>query len=607
MCGILGAVAREGQPDPAMWAKWIERGLSAMERRGPDAGDSFREQHVALGARRLRVHDLSPLADQPMHSADGRSVIVFNGAIFNFRPLRAELEQLGHRFRTDSDTEVAQAAITQWGSAAFGRFDGMFAMAWYDRRDRRLLVGRDKLGIKPLFYTNATNGDFLFASEIKPLLAHPKVARRVNRDAIPEFLAFQFVAPPDTLFDGISVLPPGHFFEITAAQGAAKPTPKRYWRLDASFVKTAIDSRLDVEQALEISLRRCWDADRPVGIQLSGGVDSSLVVALSHDVLGHRERVETYSVVFDDSEIEYYTPRSEAAYIKQVLDRYGYRNHAFQYGPDEVRAALPEAIWFHEQPLYGPSTSLYMLLARSINRDVTVLITGEGADDIFLGYFANWTFNDDPASLFQYFVPPAILNELVGPERAAGAIDKRLSIARDPALDSLTPTQKASVVTIQTVLHGLLARHDRMFMSHSIEGRPPFCTDEMLLARFGLPDDRITDGKDGKLPLKHMAAKLFGHDFAFRPKVGFSAPFGDWCAKPKWWRQYVDRLDESFLAEFASPAFIRAWRKQPESVEKWSGPALNTVFSLTQFQLWHEMFAGAADPLDKDAWTSAAV
>jgi asparagine synthase (glutamine-hydrolysing) len=600
MCGILGAVATGSGPDLSIWSPWIDRGLAAMTRRGPDAGGHFVDGRVALGARRLRVHDLSPSADQPMHSRDGRSVIVFNGAIFNFKPLRAELAALGRTFHTNSDTEVALEALTQWGERAFERFDGMFAIAWYDRASRRLLVGRDKLGIKPLHYTTAANGDLLFASEIKPLLAHPHVARRVNRQALPEFLAFQFVSPPDTLFDGIHVLPPGHF--LCFEDGTPAPAPRAYWQLDKTFVDAAVAARLDVADALDISLRRCWDADRPVGIQLSGGVDSSLVVADSYDKLGLRDRVATYSVVFDDSEIEYYKPRSEERFIKQVLDKYPYGNRSFQYSAGEVRPALPEAMWFHEQPLMGASTCLYMLLARSINREVTVLITGEGADDIFLGYFANWQFDRNAATQFQYFVPAETLARLVGQDGVESAVAKRLRILERPGIAECTPTQTASILTIETVLHGLLARHDRMFMSHSIEGRPPFCTDEMLLARFALADADVTDGTNGKLPLKRMAAQIFGHDFAFRTKVGFSAPFGDWCAKSAWWRGYVDRLNLDLLAEFIDPAPVREWQRRPESIEKWSGAPLNMAFALMQFQLWYEMFIAGPDPCVPGAW-----
>jgi asparagine synthase (glutamine-hydrolysing) len=599
MCGILGGVSTASEPDRVRWVSWMERGLAAMERRGPDAGMHLMLGQVALGARRLRVHDLSAAADQPMRSADSRSAIVFNGAIFNFRLLRAELATLGHQFRTDSDTEVALAALTQWGADAFARFDGMFAIAWYDCHTRRLLLGRDKLGIKPLHYTTASNGDFLFASEIKPLLAHPGVLRRVNRDVVPELLAFQFVSPPDTLFDDILVLPPGHYLALDVDRTI--PSPHAYWRLGLDFVEQAIAARQDLTEALDVSLRRCWDADRPVGIQLSGGVDSTLVLARTHDAL-ERHEVETYSVVFDDSQIEYYKPRSEARFIEQVLARYPSRNRTFQYSAAEVRPALAEAIWFHEQPLMGASTCLYMLLGRSINRDVTVLITGEGADDIFLGYFANWGFDATAATQFQFFVPPDRLGRMLGPDGVAAATAKRLAVLARTDVAACTPSQTASILTMETILHGLLARHDRMFMSHSIEGRPPFCTDEMLLARFALADDEISDGVHGKLPLKRMVERMFGREFAFRTKIGFSAPFGDWCAKPAWWRGYVDRLNLDLLAEFINPDIVREWQRQPESIEKWSGPALNLAFTLTQFQLWHDMFIASANPCMVESW-----
>lgn len=602
MCGILGAIAIDGEPDYGLWSTWVERGLGAMIRRGPDAGDSFVENRVALGARRLRVHDLSPLADQPLRSSDGSALIVLNGAIFNYRRLRDELLARNHEFKTHGDTEVALAALREWGAGAFARLDGMFAIAFYDRATRRLLLGRDRLGIKPLFHTQLGNGEFLFSSEIKPLLAHPFTKRRVNRAVIPEYLAFQFVAPPNTLFEDIQVFPPGHYLEWQQGQTSVRPT--RYWKLGASFVAEAVSRKVGVEEALESSLRECWDADRPVGIQLSGGVDSSLVAAVSRNVLGAPTDAMTYSVIFDDRQIEYYKPRSEEAFVQRALEHYPYRNRSYTYDCDEVRRALPEAIWFHEQPLMGASTCLYMLLARSINREVTVLLTGEGADDIFLGYFYNWTFGNDPSTQFQYFIQPSVLDQLVGSGGAASVIARRKEALSDPEVAACTPAQRASILTIETVLHGLLARHDRMFMSHSIEGRPPFCSEAMLLARFGLPDEAVADERQGKLPLKRMAASIFGHDFAYRQKIGFSAPFGDWCAKPAWWRGYVDRMDDELLGQFVNPQFLREWRRQPDSVPKFSGVSLNTVFALTQLQLWYEIFFSSADPSKAEAWES---
>ena len=211
MCGIVGLLQKPGAASELAGhdiAAWLSQATDALIHRGPDSGGELILDHVAIGARRLRIHDLSSKADQPLLSEDGRYAIVFNGAIFNYRQLRTELEARGFTFRTSGDTEVALNAIIAWGRDAFVRFDGMYAIGFLDRRSKSLLVGRDKLGIKPLFICRRS--DFVaFSSEIKPLLAHPSINRRVNRKAVAAFMAFQFVAPPDTLFEGIETLPPG--------------------------------------------------------------------------------------------------------------------------------------------------------------------------------------------------------------------------------------------------------------------------------------------------------------------------------------------------------------------------------------------------------------
>jgi len=600
MCGILGAVGLEPF-DPSI-ETWVERGLVALSRRGPDSGGSFRYRNVVLGARRLRIHDLDTRADQPLFSPDKKRVLVFNGAIFNYKELREELRVKGHRFVTTSDTEVAMLAIDEWGPGAFSRFDGMFAIAHLDRESGRLLVVRDRLGIKPLYY-HQSKSLFAFASEIKPLLAHPDIPRALNRGALPEFVAFQNVMPPQTLFEGIDVLLPGHYFETNIDRDSAtQPACHAYWRMDAEMMNSR--NAPDLEEALITSLEQCWNADRDVGIQLSGGVDSSLVTALSTEVLGRRD-VHTYSVIFDDSKIRYYTPRSEEQYIQEVVKRYHVENESYLFSREQVRPAFAEAVWYLEAPLHGPSTCLYMLLAKALRDRVTVLLTGEGADDIFLGYFNDWDFSDDPRDLFKMFVGAESIGALFGSDGLDAALNGRLSLAADARLLDMTRLQKATVITVETVLHGLLARHDRMFMSQSIEGRPPFCTDLMVRSRFGMADEDVHGRRGGKLAIKRLTERYFDHDFVYRKKIGFSSPFGDWCSDPLWWRDYIDKLDLAFLDDLMDTQKLRDTLALPEGQSKWSGQNLNLMFTIANLQLWHEIFIESGDPISDEAWRGA--
>ena len=604
MCGIVGAVSLDGGDDQTFrdrQSAWLERCDSLLFHRGPDSGGTLIEGRTALGAWRLKIHDLSSAADQPFQTSDGKIALVFNGAIFNYRQLRDELTAKGHRFTTTGDTEVVAAGYLEWGEDVFTRLDGMFGIAVLDRQNAKLVVARDKLGIKPLYFHRGPRL-LAFSSEIKPLLAHPDIQKAVNRDVISEFLAFQFVMPPDTFFRDIAVLRPGHILsaDLTGGKSVAQ---RAYWQIDSSVVDHS--DALDFEDALTLSLKRCWDADRTAGVQLSGGVDSSLACILSGRNLDIHD-YPTYSVLFDDSTAKYYLPRSEEKYIKRIAELCSLKNHNWTFSADKVRPALAEAIWYHEQPLYGPSSALYMLLSREVKETATVLITGEGADDIFLGYFPDWNFTLTPEGLFKFFIQRESLEPLVGAAGIEEALAKRWDLLSQPRLQGMSVRQKASVATIETVLHGLLARHDRMFMSNSIEGRPPFCTDHLIRSRFAMPDDEVHDGRHGKADMKRMLASFTDREFAYRKKIGFSAPFGDWCSDPQWWRGYVDKLDFDLLSEFMDVDLLRSKLAMPEGQEKWSGQNLNLIFSITQIQTWHDIFFGSVSEGSPDAWQANA-
>lgn len=601
MCGIVGLVrigkASDTDFSEARVNSWIQKSADLMFHRGPDSGGSIVENGVGFGVRRLKVHDLSPNADQPFITQKGQIVLVFNGAIFNFKDLRTELRETGCEFHSESDTEVIAKGYEVWGESIVERLDGMFSFALFDRVRERVIIARDKLGIKPL-YIARHDTFWAFASEIKPLLSHPDIPKEVNWDAIPEQLAFQFLMPPTTLFKGIEVFRPGKIAVIDLRTGQADE--RFYWQLDGSIIKQP--DALNLDKALEVSLNQCWDVDRQAGVQLSGGVDSSLVCLLSCQRLGLSD-YPTFSVTFDDSIAKYYLPRSEKVSIDRIASQCHLENSAWTFQSNEVLPALPEAIWYHEQPLYGASCALYMLLARKIKPHATVLLTGEGADDIFLGYFNDWDFSLSPESMFKFFIKRDKLEGLVGRNGFESAVSQRWNLLGMTRTQGMSIRQKASVATIETVLHGLLARHDRMFMSASVEGRPPFCTNNMISARFAMDDDKVHDGSNGKLALKQMLSAYTDHEFAFRKKVGFSAPFGDWCSDPEWWNGYVQRLDLDFLSEAIDVEIMRKHSALPEGKEKWSNQNLNMVFSLTQLQLWHDIFFGDTDFSKPAAWS----
>ena len=369
--------------------------------RGPDSGNIYVDNNVALGSRRLRVHDLSEKSDQPFFSQCGKYVIVFNGAIYNYRELRSELKKKGVPFYTDSDTEVLLQGHIHYGHTFVKRLEGMFTYAIYNTEEKKVRIYRDHVGIKPLHYYNS-GSLFIASSEIKPILSYPGVAKEINRKVLPEFFAFQSVMEPDTFFKNIYVFPSASHLTINTNAEERKIHFRKYWSVGSSTVDTVDKDSL--EDVLVDNVEKCWMNDRRTGIQLSGGVDSSLITAWTYEKL-KLNNIDTFSVIFNDNERKYYKPRSEENYIDSVSKKYKLNSNKYLFESDEIKKALPESIYYNEAPLTGPSSCLYYLLAKRIKDQVDIVITGEGADDIFNGYFNNWDYGNNIESHFKYYVP----------------------------------------------------------------------------------------------------------------------------------------------------------------------------------------------------------
>ncbi|MEQ8603724.1 MAG: asparagine synthase (glutamine-hydrolyzing) [Marivibrio sp.] len=585
MCGIVGGVCLLG--DPSGLRPWLTKAVSLLKPRGPESDGQFFEAQLALGATRLRIFDVSEEADQPYRSEDGRYTMVFNGAILNFKELKRALEGEGISFRTNSDTEVALAAIVKWGvKRALLEFEGMFAIALYDAFEKRLLLCRDKFGIKPLFYHH-NDRFFGFSSEIKPLLAHPSVPRQVESSVVPEFFAFQTVMPPYTMFRDIFALTPGALMEVDVEAGRVVGH-SRYWKPEdeAGLGAANVD---DLADAVTHSLRIAWRSDRDAGLQLSGGVDSSLLLALSYARL-RRDSVQNFSVVFDESRNHFANARSEEPYIRRAAETFGAPVDCVEFPESDISDALPEAIWRHEAPLYSANSVLQMLHAKHLRDRVQVLIGGEGADDVFLGYFDGVALDGSADQALKRYLGSEELTRLFGEGGASQATARRMELLTGERLRGLSASQRATVLTVETVLHGLLARHDRMFMGHGIEGRPPYCTASLLRVRFGLPDAAVHDGRIGKVALKEVARRYFPDDFVYRKKQWLSGQVADWCAQDRIWGKYIRGAAASAVAHLLNPEIVERTRELPDDATKWSGKKLALQFAFTNFSLWHEIF-----------------
>ena len=596
MCGFAGSLFFTKRYTALNYKDWSFKCSSLLEHRGPDAEGFNINNFLSLTARRLRIHDLNSNADQPFEDKNKKYLVAFNGAIFNYRELQYQLKQKGVQFQTDSDTEVVMYALSIWGEEALNKFDGMYSIFFYDRTKENIIIARDKLGIKPLYYF-VDNEMLVFSSEIKPIIAHPLVKKEFNVDFVSEFFAFQNLMPPNTFFKNIKILEPGQLINVQMNKNK-KFKIQTYWSLE-EFISIKNHPK-NMEDAISDSLKNCWNADRDVGIQLSGGVDSSLVTAVSVEKLNIK-KINTFSVIFNDQNIKYYYPRSEEKFIDYVTKKYNTNSNKYLFDANSIKSSLVESIWFHEMPLNGPSTSLYLLLAKKIKDKTTVLITGEGADDIFLGYFSRWKFNDIK-TFYKQFVNKSYLNLLFGKKKSLTAIAGRNELLENQKVKNMSAHDKATLITMKVYLHGLLARHDRMFMASGIEGRLPFCSDLVLKTRFGLTDKLVQDENEGKVILKKLASQYYPNDFVYRKKIGFSSPFGDWCSSPKYWRNYYENLDKDFIGYISNPDFLSKHKLMNEGKEKWSGQNLNTIFNYINVSLWYRIFFESDDFTKSSAW-----
>ena len=372
MCGICGKVNFTGaMVERALVARMCE----TLIHRGPDDEGIYTAAHVGLGQRRLSIIDLSSRAVSPLPNEDGTVWVTFNGEIYNFQQLRAELLEQGHVFRTATDTEVVVHLYEVYGIECLAHMRGMFAFALWDARLKRLFAARDRLGKKPFFYTR-TDSAFVFGSEIKAITADPDVRVAPNYQAIDEYLTYQYVPSPLTAFDGISKLPPAHFL-ICETDGALKV--ERYWHPPLAEKTKASTSDIETEllDHLRDAVRIRLVADVPLGAFLSGGVDSATVVALMAQASGRP--VKTFSIGFEEDSYD------ELPYARQVAERYGTQHHEFIVRPDAAEV-LPRLVWHYNEPFADSSALPTYYLSKLTRQHVTVALSGDGGDENFAGY-----------------------------------------------------------------------------------------------------------------------------------------------------------------------------------------------------------------------------
>lgn len=615
MCGIAGIRRFDGAPvDPGL----LRAMTSRLVHRGPDDEGYWIDGAVGFGHRRLSIIDLSGSV-QPMASADSSCRITFNGEILNYQALR---RRVAYPYRTHGDTETILACYMAHGEAAFGDLEGQFAFALHDARDNSLLLARDRIGILPLYYY--VDADFFaFASEIKALLpAIPAV--KVDTLSLDAYLERRAVPAPYTLFEGVRKLPPAHTLRV-GERGIERE--RRYWSIPTTSSRIDVTPQQAVDELatrLRAAVESALVADVPVGAYLSGGVDSSLIVALMSDLRGGKG-VKTFSAGFGD-------PRhDELPYARQVSQLLGTEHHEVIVGTEDFRALWSKLTWHRDAPVSEPADVAVFKLAELARRSVTVVLSGEGSDELFAGYpkhrYAGLsaTAGIVPAALrspllglVQSLAPPSAsrlriaARALSGRDRAERFSNwfapftrsERRSLLHDapshPAPDWIQPAEgdalrQMLVQDVQTWLpDNLLERGDRMSMAASLELRPPFLDRNVVEYAFQLPSSlKLREGRT-KWLVKEVALRYLPDQIVNRRKVGFRVPLDSW---------FRDGLEtfawdtltaqSSLTSELMDRAAVR---KLLERHRRRQSNEEMRIWALLCLEIWHQGFFAQADP-----------
>ncbi len=630
MCGITGFFKPSGGeiPDEA-----VIRGMAApLAHRGPDDYGHHLEPGLALGFRRLSIVDLAG-GHQPIANEDGTVVLVLNGEIYNHAELRPELEARGHTYRTRSDAEAVVHAYEEWGPDCLERLQGMFAFALHDRPRGRLLLARDRLGIKPLHYAALDDGTVVFGSEIKSLLAHPRVPREASEEAAALFVTYRYLPSPHTLFRGIRKLPPGH--RLMVDSGGARL--EMWWDVDLSrrFEGTYEDAQEALRAHTEAAVRARLMADVPLGALLSGGLDSSIIVSLMAGM--HGGPVKTFSVGFAGAAGNDH----ELPFAREVAGAFHTEHHELVMAERDLPGAILPLIWHMDEPLVEPAAIPVYLISRLARETVTVVLTGEGADELFAGYpkygrdhlartyarvprflreglvrkglrAAPWPLRkarvaerslsiDEPserwASWFAGFAGPE-RREVLHPDLLRRLDDPT---ARGPVAawvdraDGRDPLTRMLYADVKTWLaDDLLMKMDRMSMAASLEARVPFLDHRLVEFAFSLPPEWKWGEGRGKRILRDTFGPALPPRVLSRAKTGFPVPIDRWFREDL--RGFVaDTLLDGSVGRrgVLNPATVR---RVVEDHLAGRRDHRREIWTLLNLELWYRLFIDPSQP-----------
>ncbi len=586
MCGLVGIFhLRESA---TIDRKLLSRMNETQFHRGPDEGGLHTEPGLGLGHRRLSIIDLSS-GQQPLFNEDHSVVVVYNGEIYNFQELAVELKQCGHQFRTHCDTEVIVHAWEEWGEKCVEHFRGMFAFALWDRNNQTLFMARDRLGIKPLYYAELADGQIIFASELKALTCHPELERELDTFAVEDYFAFGYIPEPRTIYRQVKKLPPAHTLKIH--RGEPVPTPREYW--DVTFAPVQVGSEADIEQELIERLREAVDirlvSEVPLGAFLSGGVDSSAVVAMMAQI-DPTKPVNTCSIAFGDPKY------NESQFAQQVADRYRTNHFIDQVEPDDFDL-IDTLASLYDEPYADSSAIPTYRVCELAKKRVTVALSGDGGDENFAGYRRHrWHMNEEQ---IRRHLPQSVRGPLFGflgkyypkldwapkvfrakstfqalARDSVAAYMHSMSIVYDDLRSPLFshkqkselggyhavevfryylekaqtdhPLSLIQYLDTKTYLPGdILTKVDRASMAHALEVRVPILDHKLVEWISGLSPELKLRGREGKYIFKKALEPHLPNDVLYRPKMGFAVPLASWFRGP-----LKERVREALTSQY---------------------------------------------------------
>jgi asparagine synthase (glutamine-hydrolysing) len=562
VCGVVGFTHKDWIPDPER----IRSATATLIHRGPDEQGVFESKLVSLGATRLKIIDLHG-GDQPITAADAGTTIVFNGEIYNHLELRTELENLGHRFDSHCDTETVLRAFLQWDTGCFARLRGMFAVALWTESTRRLVLARDRMGIKPLYFARRGE-DLFFGSELKAILVHPEIERRLSLDGLDCFLSLNYIPSPWTLVEGIEKLAPGRYLEWRDG----KVSSNAYWTLPLpdSREQSLESAKEELDALLRRSIREHLVSDVPLGMWLSGGIDSSTI--LHYAATESSSPLKTFSISFRGRSFD------ETAYIKEVASLYQTDHEQLDLNPEcDLQSAIEEFAYYSDEPSADAGALPVWFLSKLSKTKVTVSLSGEGADELFAGYLTHranqlahsarrfpgwgsrlaqaglgfWPVSDEKIG-FEYKASRFLEGCQMAPERAH--VHWNGTFADDQKQEFLRSRLPGALHTklqeLRALLPGdglspylwfdqkyylpddILTKTDRMSMAHSLEVRPPFLDHRIVEFAATLPPSLKIRGSRQKFLLKEMMKGKLPPSVLSRKKVGFDIPAHEWLRGP---------------------------------------------------------------------------